>query len=434
MTRTSVDLVLVIDASSSMAACIEALRRNLDQLIQPIQGHAMDVQIAVLAHAASSRNGSIVYRNQFHGIADHTALDLIYRPPSDPTAARRALFTSDASRVAGFLAGLSTGGNEDLLLALDLAADLPFGPLDRTCRVIALFSDEKLEAGVVGTSRLDKLPALIDKLQSRRIKLFAAVPESPAAMELSMVNRSEIEFIDGGRGLETVDFSQLLAQMGRSISAMSLQAVAEPAYQRALFGQDGWAAAPPAADEHAPPPTETSPPTGHPGWPTPIESLTGKQRERRLTLERLGYVDHGDGTITDTRSGLMWADHNWRSALTRASTIRAGESDLLHLPATLARMGGHAGHLDWRIPTIEEAETLLLRGLHPSYCEALFEKAFRVNEAFIPTLATLECLQGVGSRDVVCLYQPPHRRPLGSAHCAPSLDLLLVRSARGGTP
>ena len=51
---------------------------------------------------------------------------------------------------------------------------------------------------------------------------------------------SELEFVSGGGGLRSVDFSRLLSQMGKSISVMSLQSSSEPIYTRALFGQDTW--------------------------------------------------------------------------------------------------------------------------------------------------------------------------------------------------
>ena len=127
-----------------------------------------------------------------------------------------------------------------MLLALDVAADLPFGPLSNTKRVIALFSDEAFEAGVNGSDSNRFIPELQKKLMARHIQLFAAIPEGDGANELAQTDRSEIEFVDGGEGLGGVDFSRLLGQMGKSISGSSLQAGAEPTYQRALFGQDKW--------------------------------------------------------------------------------------------------------------------------------------------------------------------------------------------------
>jgi len=59
-----------------------------------------------------------------------------------------------------------------------------------------------------------------------------------------------------------------------------------------------------------------------------------------------GFVDNGNGTVTDTATGLMWqkatatGTHNWAQALAYAESL-----DL-------------AGHHDWRLPTIKELRSL----------------------------------------------------------------------------
>ena len=63
-----------------------------------------------------------------------------------------------------------------------------------------------------------------------------------------------------------------------------------------------------------------------------------------LALDR--FVDHADGTVTDNRTGLMWATTdngspiNWPSALYYCQKYNAG------------------GHTDWRMPTIAELASL----------------------------------------------------------------------------
>ncbi len=58
------------------------------------------------------------------------------------------------------------------------------------------------------------------------------------------------------------------------------------------------------------------------------------------------YVDNGDGTITDTETGLMWATKcngasiNWKNASTYCQNYEGG------------------GHTDWRLPTLAELATL----------------------------------------------------------------------------
>ena len=63
-----------------------------------------------------------------------------------------------------------------------------------------------------------------------------------------------------------------------------------------------------------------------------------------LAKER--FVNHGDGTITDTKTGLMWAAKdngrliNWRAARSYSDNYKGG------------------GHTDWRMPTLIELASL----------------------------------------------------------------------------
>ncbi len=58
------------------------------------------------------------------------------------------------------------------------------------------------------------------------------------------------------------------------------------------------------------------------------------------------FSDHGNGTITDTKTGLMWAAKdngipiNWIDALSYCQNYRGG------------------GHTDWRMPTLAELENI----------------------------------------------------------------------------
>ena len=106
--------------------------------------------------------------------------------------------------------------------------------------MIAVFTDEPLEAGVSEAGPIAKIPELIQKLMSRRIQMFVSAPFSPALEQLGSLDRAEIEAVDGGDGLKSVDFKKLLAQMGKSISVSSLQMGAEPAWKKAIYGQDRW--------------------------------------------------------------------------------------------------------------------------------------------------------------------------------------------------
>jgi hypothetical protein len=72
----------------------------------------------------------------------------------------------------------------------------------------------------------------------------------------------------------------------------------------------------------------------------------------------LAYVEHEDGTITDTNTGLMWEKlsddrtiHNWSNRYTWDS----GFSEKI-----AALNGGRfAGHRDWRLPNIKELQSIV---------------------------------------------------------------------------
>lgn len=235
MTATvNVDLVLVIDTSDSMRPCIEQLKQHLRELIKPMQGHVNNVRFGLVGVSASESADSRIYRiATLAGGSD--SLDWLYaRPEQYP------FLSDDPDRVIERLDALQASGDEDNVLALDIALDHPFGPVSHTKRVVALFSDEPLETGVRRGQITEYLPRLIEKLHARRIKLFCAMPYSDAAQQLSEANGSEIEDVGDARGLAQVDFRTLLGQMGKSISVSSLQSSAEAPYQRALFGQDRW--------------------------------------------------------------------------------------------------------------------------------------------------------------------------------------------------
>lgn len=228
MPAKNVDIVLVVDASGSMSPCFAGLANHLGSLLEPLQGYGFAVRFGLVTHQVL---GSPPVTIQTLA-GDHRA---IYGGQS-----QGQLFTSDPKEVKKLLADTCsiTNGDERSLVALDCALDFPFGPISSTVRVVAMFSDEPIESGNSASGDMVLIPEIHTKIQARGVRLYAAVPESPAYEQLAEADGAEFEFVEGV-GLSNVAFTDLLSQMGRSISASKAQGNEAP-FQRALFGQDSW--------------------------------------------------------------------------------------------------------------------------------------------------------------------------------------------------
>jgi len=232
MKPSTVEVVFVVDASESMRPCFEGLARNLDQIVKPLQGFNFKVRLGLVAMSLgkSDTGGRIVRTVTLAG--DEAT---IYQSSPD-------LFTEDGAIFSAKLRSLELSGDENHLIALDCALDFPFGPMATTRRVVALFSDERIEDGMITEAEAGKVGDLVTKIMGRRIQFFAALPNSPLLEQLATADCCQIEPVQGGDGLASVNFNKLLTQMAKSISGTSLQG-AEERYTKALFGQDAWGSA-----------------------------------------------------------------------------------------------------------------------------------------------------------------------------------------------
>lgn len=83
------------------------------------------------------------------------------------------------------------------------------------------------------------------------------------------------------------------------------------------------------------------------------------------TEKRIGYqgrfIDHGDGTTTDTLSGLMWMRPSVGQEWKTGKCI--GPPKYLSLTTANQFESDFAGYLNWRLPTIEELAELIVPAL-----------------------------------------------------------------------
>ena len=72
--------------------------------------------------------------------------------------------------------------------------------------------------------------------------------------------------------------------------------------------------------------------------------------------------DNGDGTITDTKTGLMWkqcAEGRSGSDCASGSAESIDSQEALQRAQTVNHSGGFAGFSDWRVPNIKELSSLV---------------------------------------------------------------------------
>ena len=92
-----------------------------------------------------------------------------------------------------------------------------------------------------------------------------------------------------------------------------------------------------------------------------LPKLPGKEKMASLTQDMgkvLGgtrssdgrYIDHGDGTITDTKTGLLWTKKDSYADLGKCLDWNASKSYVSNLAT--------GGHRDWRLPTVKELKSI----------------------------------------------------------------------------
>lgn len=237
MGANKVDILFVVDASDSMSPCFQKLRDNLRRFILPLNQASFEIRFGLLAYNAGGDGNRAIYEHTFIGGNAATLVKELYSPNIDINK----FFTNDANKFLNALDSVRTQGDENTPLALDIASDFPFNTPDESRRVIALFSNERLETGILENEPLAKFQQVLQKIAKRKIALYAYLPASNAAAMMTRLPKSIIKSVEEGPNCwNNIDFGQMLEQMGKSISTSSLQMTREPDYQKAIYGQNTW--------------------------------------------------------------------------------------------------------------------------------------------------------------------------------------------------
>jgi len=114
---------------------------------------------------------------------------------------------------------------------------------------------------------------------------------------------------------------------------------------------------------------------------------TGQDGELQKGIAN-SFTDNGDGTVTDNLSGLMWAKLSDDGTIHDWDDLYTWDNAFLSKVATL-NSGSFAGHSDWRVPNLDELESLRSLG---AVSPATFSE---FNTGCVPacTVTTCSCTQ-----------------------------------------
>jgi hypothetical protein len=221
-TKGVVDIVFLIDATGSMAPCIDALKANIQTFVTTLT--TKDANNATVVR--DWRAKVIGYRD-----FDHDAVPIIDNP-----------FVGTADELRGQLAGLHADGGgdepESLLEAIYKVATMPAtakgepGNASRwrhrttAARVVVIFTDASFKEPL-REPKGATIDDVFNQLMSNRIILSIFAPNMPCYEKLSEVDKAEWNVVEGGAtpqeslALFTSDqkhFAETLRQLAKTIS------------------------------------------------------------------------------------------------------------------------------------------------------------------------------------------------------------------------
>lgn len=95
-----------------------------------------------------------------------------------------------------------------------------------------------------------------------------------------------------------------------------------------------------------------------------------------ITLIADRYRDNGDGTISDSKTGLHWLrfslGQTWTGTGVNGEGIRYKWQEIFNAAQQFNQAGGFANCADWQVPSIDELKSIVELGKKPSINQAAF--------------------------------------------------------------
>ena len=238
-TRGSADIVFVVDGSASMRPCIDALKSKIKSFVHSLQSantSGFDVRLEFISIAASPTPDGSGATYRVLSSTGPDVFDRLYKIRSG----NAPFWASSVDQFEAALSEIKPEGDEDNLLALDMALDLPWREDSASHRMVVLLTDEPPETGCFPRDSASLAPALVEKLNALRVKLLMVAPYSEILVELQCADGADyiqLEDHEIDSGLSGVDFGKIFDVIAKSVSVETLQGHFKAAPQ-ALFGQD----------------------------------------------------------------------------------------------------------------------------------------------------------------------------------------------------
>jgi len=196
------DIVFCIDATGSMEPCIEGVKTGVQNFVSGLQS---DAQKPI----------------------DWRAKIFAFRDLKNGEPFEIHEFTDDKGEFANQVSTLSATGGDDLdesvLDAIFVAATK--SEWRENChRVVVVLTDAdshpEMEASTVEAGQATDVDEVFNQVVANKVQLYIVGPKSAVYDSLSVANDAVFEEVDtSGDGLKTVDFTELMENIGKTVSA-----------------------------------------------------------------------------------------------------------------------------------------------------------------------------------------------------------------------